>query len=950
MVGAMLEFKVLGAFEVHGPDGQIELPTAMLRRLAAVLSCYADRPVSLAALADDLWAGLPPASAHRTLIVYIHRLRRVLGEACIKRTPGGYQLDAAHVSLDARIFADELAGAATEFTKGRTQVAINRLEAALQLWRGPAYMDIDGCQVVAERAAWWSERYLDAVKQHARMGLGQGRHREVLATLASALPAYPYDEDLHGLHMMALYRSGRQSDALAQYRALARRLNEELGIEPGAELAQLHQQILRGDSAAPPPHNHTAVSPSSLPRDIPGFVGRVSDLSELDRLAETTPDKATAILVTAVTGAPGVGKTGLCLHWAHERKANYPDGQIYIDLRGHDEPIRSIDALGALLREVGVAAESIPLTEIEAVAAYRTAVAGRQMLLLLDNAASAEQVRPLLPASPGSLALITSRNRLAGLVARDDARRLTLRALTETDAVELLVVMLGSARCADAPEAVRDLAKVCGYLPLALRIAAADLADRADTSVADYVDKLSGGDALEALHVDDDDVSSVRVVFEQAYSALAVPLRRVFRLLGHFAGTHLTLEAAAALLGVETSEAHASLAALSDANLVEERRPGRYGMHDLLRQFAVSHPDGEVNDTEAALLRLTSWLQERAESAHLVISGMAEGTVRDSMEWMDEERFNLIEAVSIAISRGWTQRACDLAQALWRFFHHGGYTSDWINTFERVLGAAEGLSDRKTSSFVMNSLGGAYIKAGRYDQAIEILQSCIDIRIEIDDLAGAARSCANLSLCYEHKGHYEEALIQLDRALTFCRAIGDTFFEVQLASGAVAALHDKLGMPEDGLRHLLQSLPRIREIGSDHDTSRALANIACLYVRAGKPELAMPHMQEAHLIRQRIGDRYGLGLAYADLGTVYRALGDFDQALEHLVRALPIIEQAGMRAEECEALNELAATHADMGDRERALAYYERALALSREIGVAATEAEALAGIEALSS
>jgi hypothetical protein len=441
-----------------------------------------------------------------------------------------------------------------------------------------------------------------------------------------------FREQLHAQLMLAYYRSGRQADALEAYRQARTILIEELGIEPGGELRTLQQAVLRRDPSLDdyrPVLRVNAVAsqvPAQLPAGVADFVGRAAQLTQLDGLA--TSDDLAAMVIIAISGSAGVGKTALAVQWAHRVADRFPDGQLYVDLRGHDSTRSSLPAaaLTAFLQALGVLAGQLPAGEQALAAMYRSALAGRRVLVVLDNAAGAEQIRPLLPGRPGCLVLVTSRDALTGLTARDGARRLLLDALTGREATTLLDRMIGSERVDAEPVAASALARTCGHLPLALRIASAQLQDEPGRSLADYVAAIRQVGALVALRISGEEELAVRPAFDESYRNLAPPAAELFRRLGLVPGPDFTVPAAAALTDRPIARAAALLDRLAAVHLVDRRGSGRYVLHDLLREYAQAQlVSAESAETQAcARGRLFRWYLRRSDAAGApAVSGYA---------------------------------------------------------------------------------------------------------------------------------------------------------------------------------------------------------------------------------------------------------------------------------------------------------------------------------------
>lgn len=601
-----IRFALLGPLEVYADAKLVAVGGARTQCILAALLLDANRVVSTQQLVAAAWSEGAPPGARTQVQNRLSTLRRVLREAysgseLISRKGSGYLIEVWDGQLDLNRFDNDLVRANALEASGRLAEATVAINAGLALWRGPA---LDGLatpplQAAAERV---EERRLGAVEKRIQLELDMGRHAELVPELTGLASAHPYREGLHARLMLALYRAGRQAEALEAFRRARRLLAEQLGVEPGPELQRLHEAVLRGDGtlirAAEPAALTLAVGegsapvPRELPADIAGFAGRAESLAALDGML---PSPTHAAVPVAICGTAGVGKTALAVHWAHQVAHRFPDGQLYVNLRGYapGTPLPPIEALGVLLRSLGMNPARVPVDVGEAAAAYRSLLADRSLLVLLDNARSAEHVRPLLPGGPGCLALITSRDRLGGLVAREGARRLTLDVLAPDEAGDLLRHVLGDDQVHAEPDAAADLAQVCAYLPLALRIAAANLTNRPHQSIATHVKELRSTDGLSALAIDGDEETAVENALDFSYKAVAADAQRMLRLLGLTPGADFTPEAAAGLMGTTRADAKILLDRLAIAHLMEERAPDRFTFHDLLRRYARQRANSE---------------------------------------------------------------------------------------------------------------------------------------------------------------------------------------------------------------------------------------------------------------------------------------------------------------------------------------------------------------------
>ncbi|MEV8633903.1 BTAD domain-containing putative transcriptional regulator [Streptosporangium sp. NPDC051023] len=602
----VLKVGLLGAVQAWCECQEIPLGPPRQRAVLALLALEAGRTVSMERLIEGLWGEGAPAGARGLVQGYVSRLRPALARVgvTIARSPQGYLLELAAEQVDLHEFR-------TSVTRSRAmktdEAQAAGLRCAMTLWRGEPLTGISGGELLDRLRETLREERLSVTEECLNAETRAGRDAVLIPELIALVADHPFRERLVGLLMLALCRAGRRVDALKRYEHTRRRFIDELGLEPGPELRQLHQRILRGSVCAvrPPGFSASAV-PAQLPPEPGQFTGRTNELSTLDAVA----NRGETVAISVVTGAGGVGKTALAVHWGHRIRPRYPDGQLYINLHGHspERPLRPIEALGRFLRALGVPAERVPDTVEEASAAYRSLLADREVLVVLDNAGSVDQVRPLLPGGRRCATVITSRDHLAGLVARDGAVPVPLGVLASGEAVALFGKLLGDERLFAEPDVALELARACGYLPLALRIAAADIAGRPGGDMAGQVRRLTDS-RLSVLSVNGDAHAAMRGTFDMSYHRLDPPSQRLFRLLGLIPGPTFTPEAAAALAGTTPGETDRLLCQLAAAHLVEESEQGRYTFHDLIREYALERAWAEEPepDRARALDALLAW-------------------------------------------------------------------------------------------------------------------------------------------------------------------------------------------------------------------------------------------------------------------------------------------------------------------------------------------------------
>jgi tetratricopeptide (TPR) repeat protein/transcriptional regulator with XRE-family HTH domain len=711
-------------------------------------------------------------------------------------------------------------------------------------------------------------------------------------------------------------------------------------------------------AAAPSP------APAQLPADLVEFTGRRAELEELDAILAGAGGRPAVIL--AIAGTAGVGKTALAVHWAHRVADRFPDGQLFVNLQGYASgaPVSLLKALAQLLQGLGVAAEQIP-TEVQAAAGlYRSLLADRRVLVVLDNARNAEQVRPLVPGSLGCLVLVTSRDRLAGLSATHSARRLTLDVLSPGEAVSLLAWVLGAERVAAEPEAARELAEVCGLLPLALRIAAANLACHPDQSIAGYAAGLREGDRLGGLAVDGDAGLAVRAAFDYSLAALDPEARRLFWLLGTVPGPSFTTEAAAALAAVPMPQARRLLERLAGAHLVEPRGPGRYGLHDLLRAYARQRAERHDGDAErpAALGRLLGWYVQAADATNRLLyperlrlpvpaadPELPEVEFAEragALAWLEAERANLVAAVQHAADQGPRSSAWLLADALRGYFWQSRHMVDWLAVARAGLAAATAEGDRQAQAAAERNLGGACESLGDYERAAGHYSSALPLARQAGWLEGEAVSLSDIGELHAEMGQLQRAADCLAQALALHRQAGYKAGQATVLD-YLGDVERALGRPMQAVEHLVQALALHREIGSRSGQAADLSNLGEAYRDLGQLDRAQQHLTEALALSRELGSRFGEAYGLHALAALHRDAGRHPHALELAEAALELACEVRTARLETDARNTLGGVQLRLGRPELAAGHHRRALELACQADAHYPETEALLGLAA---
>jgi DNA-binding SARP family transcriptional activator/tetratricopeptide (TPR) repeat protein len=957
-------FHVLGPIRAEAEGGEATL-TRREQLLLAMLVTHANEPVRVDAIVDAVWGDTPPRNARNQVQGCVSRLRKNLSDAGVSGQvvvtgSGGYELRVDPECVDLLRFRRSVAEARVAAGQGRSHEAAERYQAALAMWHGPALAGA-GTELLRKAGAVLEEERLRATEERIEVELALDRGSELVADLTDLVSRHPYRESLHAALMLALYRSHRQADALAAYQRVYRSLVEEVGTEPGPVLRDLHQRILNSDPSlrgpAAPGGDHGGRSARHcLPRAVGDFTGRPDEVARLLTAAGADPTGPT---VLAIDGMPGVGKTALAVHVAHLLAGSYPDAQLFIDLLGHSEqePVEPAAALHTLLLQLGVPGGRVPRDLADRISLWRDEMAGRRALLVLDNAAGAAQVSPLLPAGTGCLVLVTSRRRLLGL---DAARPVSLGVLPGDQAVALLAQIVGD-RLRAEPDAAAEVVERCGRLPLAIRLAGARLAHRPSWRVQDLADRL--GDDREMLTELAAEDRTVADAFALSYVQLAPEQRRVFRLLSLHPGESFDGYAVAALADVSLAAARAALDDLVERHLVEEPRPGRYRLHDLLREYARRLALSEAGtDCRAAVERLLDYYLHATVGAGGVVDrpasrgslqmgepirlDLVSGPAALGMDWAVEERPTLVAAVRCAVAAGLDDYAWRLARALWGFVYHRGYLDDLVDTHRCALEAAERLADERAIATTCNYLASAYDRIGEFDTAVELLERSISLQVKADDRIGVATARMNLASVKQKLGEMAEAVRLHEQALAAKQAVGD-IDGMGTTLHNLGLLHTNLGRYPEAARCHRRSLAIARERGDLAGCANALGDLGAARTKLGEYGPAGRLLMASLRLKRRIGFRGGEVDVVNDLGVLHRALGRCDEAMAWHAEALALAQDLGDRSAVCMTRNDLGRTLRESGDTGGALGQHRVALTEASKMRFKYENARALDGIAA---
>jgi DNA-binding SARP family transcriptional activator len=1012
-----VRFGLLGPLMLAGEDGgPVPVDGARLRVLLAALLLRACTPVSGEALAEAVWDGAPPPGAARTLRSHVGRLRRLLGPEAgrLVALEPGYLIRVEPAELDVLEFGRLCQAAGAALREEAWQSAADAAAGALGFWRGQPLLDVPS-QVLRDSMVPRLERLrVQVLEDRAEAGLRLGQHERLLADLHEMVAAHPLRERFRGQLMLALYRSGRQAEALAAFQDARTVLAEELGTEPGPELRHVHKRILAEDASlmAPlagaeadqgEPAYLAPVQPASvlwqLPASVRSFVGRQTEISRLRDLVRPALDTTCAagtVVISAIDGMAGVGKTALAVHAAHQLAGEFPDGQLFIDMHGYTqghEPRPASEALEMFLRALGVRPQQVPAGTDERAAMFRHRLSGTRTLIVLDNVASEAQVRPLVPASAGCVVLVTSRRRLRAL---DEAYLLSLDVLPRADALELFRAVTGPERVAPDDPALAEIVELCGQLPLAVRIAAALLRHRPVWTPEHLARLLRAQQArIAALSDGERDLGAA---FDLSYHSLTDAGQLTFRCLGLIPGPDFDTYATAALTGSDPAAAARLLEDLVDHHLVIQHLPGRYRLHDLIRlharALAVRDP---VPARDAALDRLMDYYQHTAGLADALISRFPRlapacpvpahaPAVPDAdagWAWLRAERPNLLAALRYATSHARRERGIILTAGVATLLRDDGPWSEALALHTDAIAAARALADRAGQATALTQLGIIRNLTGDCPGAIDDLEQATQLYRVLGDPLGQANALTQLG---DVRGFVDDrpgAIDDLEQARRLYQQLGDPLGQANVLArlgdirryngdypGAIPDLEQALRLYQQlghrkGQGSVLISLGNAQRVTGDfagaarnleealrlhshldHQLGRAnaLAELGELRrLRSDYPDAAR-YLEQGLRIFQDLGNRMGQANAQVWLGSVRQSTGDLAGAAQLLEAAMDTFRRIGSRGSEAWALNRYAAVISASGDPAKAEALYLEALRLARETRQLDDEAFALEG------
>jgi DNA-binding SARP family transcriptional activator/Tfp pilus assembly protein PilF len=996
-----MRFRILGPLEVWSENRWTDISAAKWRSLLACLLLHQGQLVSTDALIVELWGDSPPARANNLVSIYVHRLRRLIGDSegkvLVYRAPG-YLLRVSSGDLDLQEFDSLVAEGRRELAAGEPERAAGALAQAQALWRGPLLADVLASPTIATEAERARELRLAAAELRVEAELACGRSAQAVPELRRLVAENPIRERLWLLLMRALMAAGRHAEALDTYSQARQIISDELGVDPGPELQQLYQELLAADASSAPrkrppspavsvPPRRPAVdlsgaiplpeakqaerdqapaastaaetpvnevqgtiaigsisetipesdapasattaagpmpSPAQLPADIGDFTGRDAHVRHLCQMLvqEDAGSNPGAVRIAVVAGTAGLGKTTLAVHAAHQVRASFPDGQLYVDLLGASaQPADPGEVLARFLRDLGVDGDKVPARDDERAALFRTRLTGRRVLLLLDNAKDAAQVRPLLPGSASCAVLVTTRNSTPDLAS---TKFVDLNVLEDTEALALFSRIVDDPRPAAEPDATAEVLLACAGLPLAIRICAARLAARRQWKIATMANRLRDERRrLDELETGD---LAVRASFKVSYDALraaknGVDPARAFRLLGLWRGQSISLPAAAALLRDPEDQVEDALEALVDANLLESPADYQYRFHDLLRFYATERAREEESAAarDEAVGSLLRWYTATADAGSSVVSPyryripledtpgvtpLVFTSVEEALQWYDSERVNVIHAVRQAAEMGLHEVAWRLPTALSVLFNRLDNQVDCITANRIAVESARAAGDRRGEAWALQSLGAALIRI-RDSEALEVLEQALLIRSEIGDRMGEAQTAISLADAY-HKQQGPQAAFERSLAcLKVLREVGNApLLGTGLNNHGEYCL--ELGKLDEAAACFTEAREIWREIGA-YGQGYALHNLGRVYLESGRPEDAIACLMQAHPLHQASGDLIGQATTLKYLGLARHATGDKDGARQALMAALAIFEGIGSDADVEDVKSALAA-------------------------------------------
>ena len=956
-----MEFRVLGPTELWSAGQQVDLGAARERSALAILLLTPRTIVPAEALIDRLWGTRPPPKARESLSVYIARLRaslRQAGEDSVRLAgrANGYVLDVDPEMVDLHQFRRLRRQADSLIAGGDFDHAATLLREADALWRGQALAGIRGDWVARMRDSLEEERRA-AILERVESELELGRHADLVGELRGLMAQYPLDETFVAHQMTALYWSGRPGDALTLYRETRGRLVDEQGAEPGPVLAELHQRILRRDPQLAvrlaTRRTGQAAQLDTLPPETAEFVGRADELALLAREPGDTPR------ISVIEGMPGVGKTSLAVRAARLVAPTYPDGMFYLNFHTHDPgspALDSAEALHRLLRMLSVPATQIPDTVGERAALWRAQLSRRRAVVILDDAARHDQIRPLLPISGRCLILITTRRRLPDL---EGARVLDLDVLPMDDAVTLFRAIAGPRTAGDGDD-VAVAVRLCGRLPLAIQLAAGRLGQGHPRRLSDLVEELAHTPAR--LGSNGPASPEVMSAFDLSYGALEPDHQRFFRRLGVNPCADVSLQGAAALGDGTLAEAEKALAALLDHHLLVRAPAGQFRFHDLIRGYAAVRAarDDSATEQRQAVARLLDYYLYTADQADRVLhpfrnripvsisyppaTSPALGTQDDATAWFELEWRNILRAAQYAGRHEWKRQCADLTHVLAGFVEIKGYWDDAIAAQTLALQACRELADPARIARASLELSVVSQQAGRHEATLTLAEEAAAIYQSLADQRGLADALDQIGLANQRAARSREALAYFHEARTLYGSAADTHgMATALSHTGIACWH--LGRYPDALTNLSEALALYRDVGDRRGEAKMLSNLGKMQLHCGHHREALESFEGSLEIFNDIGGAPTQAVLYHNIGNVHHYKGSYEKGLAAYRRALSIYRDIGDLPDEANVLNDIGAIYQRAECYEEALIHYQKARSIAEEIGNLSEQVIALRGL-----
>ncbi|MFF4700766.1 AfsR/SARP family transcriptional regulator [Streptomyces chattanoogensis] len=951
-----LRFTVLGPVRAWRGETALAAGSPQQRALLAALLLRGGRNATAAELVDALWGDEPPHAALAAVRTYASRFRKALGpdaDALVSES-GGYAIrstDSRPLDLDhdhAEQYAAEAEKARTAGDLGRARELLDR---ALDLWDGEPLAGLPGPYAETQRTRL-NEWRLSLMETLLELDLELGSHAEAVSELTALTAAHPLRERLRELLMLALYRSGRQAEALAVYTDTRKLLDDELGVDPCASLSELQQRILRADSDldAPPvagegrdASGRATVRPQQLPATVADFTGRAAFVAELgDQLATA---EGSVMAVSALTGIGGVGKTTLAVHVAHAAREHFPDGQLYVDLQGAGHtPSEPEAVLGAFLRSLGIPDSSIPDGLAERSALYRSTLAGRRILALLDNARDAAQVRPLLPGTEGCAALITSRARMIDLAG---AHLIDLDVMSPEEALALFTRIVGEERVNSERQAAMAVVGACGFLPLAIRIAASRLAARRTWTVSILARKLADERRrLDELRAGD---LAVKATFELGYGQLEPQQARAFRLLGLADGPDISLAAAAAMLDLDTDDTEELLESLVDTSLFESAAPGRYRYHDLVRLYArdCAEHDEPAAEREAALSRLLDFYSATAADVYRLerpgdrlvdhmeattFPGLTFADRTTALEWLFSEAACLLACARQCCGPASLRRAADLLLLTKDLSESGADALQYEQSCVSLLAAAEGAGDQHAQARIHTALAYVRTLSGRLTDADENAKSAMLLGLAVEDPFSSSYAPNDRGIIANAQRRHDDAEAYLRQALTAFQEDGNRQSEASALCN-LSRVHLDTGRVDSAIQLAEQGIAIYRELGAKRRLANGMYALALAYTQAKRLNEATGQLTAALAIFQDSRQRFWEGMTYYRLAEVDLAADKPTAAANHAEQALAALRGIGGESRRASALTTLGRALSDIGHAGRARVCWQEALAIFERLG-----------------